>query len=135
MRGCGSAAAAIPARQAGDDQQQPCNGGGGSAAAGPGLADVLGLVASYAAAHLGCSEHQALRLVCRDVYQAHDAASQLQGLTINADRWHRLSDGEEGAQQLARFFGRPGRSLPSALTIRSYGDYARFTAELRAQKL
>lgn len=79
---------------------------------GDACADKTGLVQPrlehvvwLAAAELDTPERQALRLVCRVVREALDAAPQPWGLTIKADG---LPEGDEGAQQLARYFGRPG---------------------------
>lgn len=79
-----------------------------------GLAAVVGLVWANAATGLSPAERRALRLVCWDVCEAHDAASQPQGLTVRADR---LPQGAAGAQQLARFLRRTSCSLPASLTI------------------
>lgn len=86
-------------------------GGVASAAVRTGLADVVGLVAANAAAVLDCKDRWALRLLCRAMCEALDA-SRPRDLTISAGD---LPGG--GKRALARFFGRPGCSLPASLSI------------------
>lgn len=78
------------------------------------LADVVGLVLANAAVAWTQAERAALRLVCRDVCEARDAAARPGGLTIRVGG---VPEGAEGAAQVARFFGRPGRRLPNSLTV------------------
>lgn len=109
------------------DGPQPHNA---TAAAPARLADVVGLVATNAAAAWGQPERRALRRVCSEVRDAHDAVSLPHGLTINCAN---VAEGAEGARQLARLFGRPGCCPPARLVIRCpcmmYGTPLVMTAE------
>lgn len=81
-----------------------------------GLAGVVGLVTANVAAGLSAHDRKALRLVCRDVCEAQDAAGRPGDLSMSIWAEH-VPKGAAGVAGVRRYFARPGRSLPALLTI------------------
>lgn len=79
------------------------------------MAGVLKLVvANLPPPALADPERKALRQVCRDARDELDAFVLLGGLKI---RVNQVPKGADGAQHLARFFGRPCCVRPTSITI------------------